>query len=193
MFIFATKKFPSKSLYFYTTKLLSLSMESSLNLPKARIMATNASLIKRGVAFLIDLSVINLIIAFPFKKYLINAIPENLSIMEMHTHFLTNDKLIFSLYIITMIIAVLSITYFTVLEYSIQQTLGKKLLNLKVIALNKNPKIWQYWVRSLFLVPLFPFILLWFIDPLYLFFNKQGQRFTEQLSKTKVIQEVIIN
>ena len=92
-----------------------------------------------------------------------------------------------------MIIAVLSITYFTVLEYSIQQTLGKKLLNLKVIALNKNPKIWQYWVRSLFLVPLFPFILLWFIDPLYLFFNKQGQRFTEQLSKTKVIQEVIIN
>ena len=189
MFIFLS----FKSLYFYTTKLLSTSMKSSLNLPKARIMATNASLIKRGVAFLIDLSVINLIIAYPFKKYLTNSIPENLSFIEMHNYFLTNDKLVFSLYIITMIIAVLAITYFTVLEYSIQQTLGKKLLNLKVIALNKEPKIWQYWVRSLFLVPLFPFILLWIIDPIYLFFNKQGQRFTEQLSKTKVIQEVIIN
>ena len=90
---------------------------------------------------------------------------------------------------ISIAISVLSIAYFTILESNIGQSIGKKFLHLKVTSLEKNPKIWQYIIRSLFLIPLFPFILLWLIDPIYIFFNTDGQRLTESVSKTKVIEE----
>lgn len=164
-------------------------MHKSLRLPKPRKMAGNASLIKRGIAFIIDLLILNLLIIYPFKKYLSNLIPEFISFEESYNYILNNPEISYSIYSISIAIAILTIAYFSILELKLGQTIGKKILKLKVISTTKEQKVWQYIIRSLFLIPLFPFMLLWLLDPIYLFFNKQSQRFTESLSKTKVIQE----
>ena len=162
----------------------------SLKLPKARKITRNASLIKRGVAFILDLTIINLIIAYPLKGYMKEIIPPLSSLTETYEYFLTNQELSYGLLSISLVISVLSIAYFTILESNIGQSIGKKLLHLKVISLDKKPKTWKYILRSLLLIPTFPFMLLWFIDPIYIFFNTDGQRLTESISKTKVIEEI---
>ena len=159
----------------------------SLNLPRAHRITRNASLIKRGVAFILDLTIINLIIAYPLKSYMNQIIPNLTSFTATYNYFLANQELSYNLVSISIAISVLSIAYFTILELNIGQSMGKKLLHLKVISLKKDSKMWQYIVRSLFLIPLFPFMVLWMVDPIYLFFNTDGQRLTESMSKTKVI------
>tara|TARA_Y100000310_G_C20557282_1_gene751210 strand:- start:460 stop:993 length:534 start_codon:yes stop_codon:yes gene_type:complete len=160
-----------------------------LNLPMARKIKKNASLIKRGVAFVIDIAIINLIISYPLKSYINQLIPTFTSFTETYNYFLANQELSYSLMSISIAISVLSIAYFTILESNLGQSIGKKFLHLKVISLEKNPKIWQHIIRNIFLIPLFPFLLLWIIDPIYIFFNTDGQRLTESISKTKVIEE----
>ena len=161
----------------------------SLNLPRPNRIKRNASLIKRGVAFVVDIAIINLIIAYPLKSYMNQLLPNFTSFTDTYNYFMANQDLSYSLLSISIAISVLSIAYFTILELNMGQSIGKKFLHLKVISLEKNPKMWQYILRSLFLIPLFPFILLWLIDPIYIFFNTDGQRLTESISKTKVIEE----
>ena len=162
----------------------------SLKLPGARKITRNASLIKRGVAFMLDLTIINLIIAYPLKGYLNELLPTFASFNETYNYFLANQGLSYGLLSISFAISILSIAYFTILEKNIGQSIGKKLLHLKVVSLDKKPKTWKYIIRSLLLIPVFPFILLWIIDPIYLFFNTEGQRLMESISKTKVIEEI---
>jgi uncharacterized RDD family membrane protein YckC len=77
-------------------------------------------------------------------------------------------------------------------EFKIRQTPGKMLLNLYVIADGKKegPGFIQTLIRNLIFIPIFPFSLLWIIDPLYMIFT--GRRLTELLSKTRVIEEIKI-
>ena len=138
---------------------------------------------------MIDLTIINLIIAYPLKGYMNKLFPTFSSFTESY-NFLANQELSYGLLSISIAISILSIAYFTILESNIGESIGKKLLHLKVIQLDKKPKTWKYIMRSLLLIPIFPFMLLWFIDPIYLFFNTDGQRLTESISKTKVIEEV---
>ena len=139
---------------------------------------------------MLDLTIINLIIAYPLKDYMNSLIPTLSSLTETYEYFLSNQELSYGLLSISIAISILSIAYFTILESNIGQSIGKKLLHLKVISLDKKPKTWKYIIRSLFLIPVFPFILLWFVDPIYIFFNTDGQRLTESVSKTKVIEEI---
>ena len=101
-------------------------------------------------------------------------IPNLTSFTATYNYFLANQELSYNLVSISIAISVLSIAYFTILESNIGQSIGKKLLHLKVISLEKYPKKWQYIVRSLFLIPLFPFMILWLIDPIYIFFNTEA-------------------
>lgn len=139
---------------------------------------------------MLDLTIINLIIAYPLKGYINNLLPNVSSFTETYEYLLTNQGLSYNLLSISFAISIISIAYFTILESNIGQSIGKKLLNLRVISLDKKPKTWKYMIRSLLLIPVFPFILLWFIDPIYIFFNIEGQRLTESISKTKVIEEI---
>ena len=139
---------------------------------------------------MLDLTIINLIIAYPLKDYMNSLIPTLSSLTETYEYFLSNQELSYGLLSISIAISILSIAYFTILESNIGQSIGKKLLHLKVISLDKKPKTWKYIIRSLLLIPVFPFILLWFVDPIYIFFNTDGQRLTESVSKTKVIEEI---
>ena len=139
---------------------------------------------------MLDLTIINLIIAYPLKGYVNKILPTFSSLTKTYEYFLSNQELSYGLLSVSIVISVLSIAYFTILESNIGQSIGKKLLHLRVISLDKKPKTWKYIIRSLLLIPVFPFILLWFIDPIYIFFNTDGQRLTESISKTKVIEEI---
>ena len=76
-----------------------------------------------------------------------------------------------------------------IMEKKLNQSVGKMLFNLYVEGKTKDLKYWHLFVRSMFLIPLFPFILLWFIDPIVMLFTKENQRLSEILSRTKVVEK----
>jgi uncharacterized RDD family membrane protein YckC len=78
--------------------------------------------------------------------------------------------------------------YFVILENKLRQSIGKMIFNLYVEGQDKDIKYWQLFARSMFLIPIFPFVLLWIIDPIVMLFTKENQRLSEILSKTKVVE-----
>lgn len=160
-----------------------------LNLPNEKTVKGPASVWKRLIAFIIDILIINLIILFPFRKLFKNIIPKNASFSDTYKFFSDGSGFSSSLTFLTVTIAFLSILYFYILEKKLHQSAGKILFNIHVSSNNKEFKRWQLLVRSMFLIPVFPFILLWIIDPIFLFFTKNNQRLSEIISKTSTIEE----
>lgn len=159
-----------------------------LKLPKQKTFTGPAFVWKRVLAFLIDLLIINFIILFPFRKLFQKIIPTTVSFKE--TFNLVNTSELNTLIItISIFAAILMILYFTILEGKLGQSIGKILTNIYVVSELKELKLWQLLVRNLFLIPFFPFILLWIADPLFMFFTKDKKRLSEILSKTKVIEK----
>lgn len=157
------------------------------NIRKEKEFLAQASVLKRLFAFLIDLLIINIIVLFPFKRIFRGIVPNPESFSNT-LDFLSNNSST-PLTVIVLAVAFLSILYFMIFEKKLQQSPGKMLFNLYVKSQTKDLKYWQLFVRSVFLIPLFPFILLWIIDPIVMFFNKDGQRLSEILSKTKVVEK----
>ncbi|MBI2129311.1 RDD family protein [Candidatus Woesearchaeota archaeon] len=156
-----------------------------LKLPKKKLIAVNASLLRRIIAFLIDLLIINFIILRPFRNVLLKLMPGG-SFNEAYSYLLSNQNANTALFFITAAISLLALLYFVILQYKLGQTVGMMLLSLHIEP--KEIKLWQALVRNLFIIPVFPFFLLWMLDPIYLLFNKEGKRFTERLSNTKIVQ-----
>ena len=98
------------------------------------------------------------------------------------------------------------------LEKKMGQTIGKMLMKIYVVDArekvagenartlafmasshstsdNNNLKTWQLLARNLVFIPMFPFVLLWVLDPLFMFFTKTNQRLTEILGRTKVVEK----
>ena len=170
-----------------------------LNLPKESTFIGPALLWKRIAAFFIDMAIINLVVLFPFRSLFQNIIPKDYSFSETfkllssstnYTSFLTSASFIMS---------ILIILYFLMLERKMSQTIGKMLMKVYVVDAsenassrstsdNKELKAWQLITRNLVFIPIFPFVLLWILDPLFMFFTKTNQRLTEVLSRTKVVE-----
>ena len=169
------------------TKLNSCNYMKGLNLGKTFL--GQASVLKRIIAFFIDILIINFIILFPFKKIFYNVIPDTESFSETMNFLSSNTEYNTFVTIIMLLVAVLAFLYFVILEKKLGQTPGKMLFNLYVKSQTKNLNYWQLFVRSMFLIPVFPFVLLWIIDPIVMLFTKENQRLSEILSKTKVVEK----
>ncbi len=163
-----------------------------LKLPKERTFTGPALVWKRLLAFVADLLIINLIIFFPFKKILQRSVPEFGSYSEAYSFLSSNQSYTTTLTIVSLLMSLLAILYFVLLEQKIGQTPGKMLFNISVVGDMKKVSFWQFLVRSMFIIPIFPFVLLWIIDPLFLFFTKTNQRLSEVLSKTKTVAKYVI-
>jgi len=163
-----------------------------LNLPKQRLIDGPASIWKRLAAFIADLLIINIVIGFSFQDLLTRLIPKDLSIAEMSNYLATHPEVSKHLTTISVFIGVMALIYFSVMELKLGQTIGKMFFNINVVSEAKELKYWQCIVRSLFLIPIMPFMLLWVVDPLYVMFNKEGRRLTEILSKSKVVEKYAI-
>lgn len=160
--------------------------KKGLNLPKEKIITAPANLIKRLLAFFIDLILISFIIS-PLENLIRSIIPKTTTYKETLLA-LTNTQYSSVLMAVSISIILIAILYFSILEFKINQTVGKMIANLYVVSESKSLRYWQCLVRNLFLLPFLPFVLLWIIDPLYAIFTKENKRFSDVLAKTKVIE-----
>jgi len=163
-----------------------------LKLPKERSFTGPALVWKRLLAFVADLLIINLAIFFPFKRILQDSMPEFDSYSEAYNFLASNQSYTTTLTIVSLVMSLFAVLYFVWMEYKLGQTPGKMLFNISVISDVKKFSLWQLIVRSLFIIPVFPFVLLWIIDPLFVFFTKTNQRLSEILSKTRTVQSYIV-
>ena len=167
----------------------------NLNLPKKGSFVGNASLLKRALAFLIDLIVLNIVIVGPFKKVFLSIIPESGNFSELYNHFVNHPEITGKLTTLMIFITILIMLYFIILEWKLGQTLGKALLGIYVVRVGddkkekiKKPSFFNAILRNLFLIPFMPFALLWIIEPISILLTKTNQRLLELLSKTQVIE-----
>ena len=160
-----------------------------LNLPKERTFIGPALIWKRIAAFFIDMLILNLIVLFPFRTLFKAVIPKEYSFSEAYK--LLSSSANYTSYIssIAFIMSLLIILYFLMMEKKMSQTIGKMLMRIYVVSDNNNLKAWQLLTRNLAFIPIFPFVLLWIIDPLFMFFTKTNQRLTEILSRTRVVEK----
>jgi uncharacterized RDD family membrane protein YckC len=141
---------------------------------------------KRIFAFLIDILLINIVIITPFQSVIFSLIPEQKSLFSYFSYTM-NFQTLFAFEIITNYILLFSFFYFVLMEYSIGQTIGKIMLGIKVVSEKNKLGFFQSMGRNFFLFPLFP-SLIFLIDIIYMFFRGKGYiRFTEMITKTKII------
>ena len=158
-----------------------------LNLPKEKTFTGPALLWKRIAAFLIDISMLNLLVLFPFRRLFEDILPKNYSFSEAYK-LLSSTNYSSFLTSASFIMSILIILYFLMLERKMSQTIGKMLMKVYVVSDNKELKAWQLIARNLVFIPIFPFVLLWVLDPLFMFFTKTNQRLSEILGKTRVVE-----
>lgn len=139
-------------------------------------LSMNVSIWRRLLAFIFDILVINLVIAWPFQSALKNYTFKNITI---HSIFPAEA------YFIVFMIFILALLYFTFLEYYVGQTPGQMLMNIKSISNDGNMSFWKAFVRNIFILPFFPFYILWVLEPIYLVFYKQ--RFLEKITNTDTV------
>ncbi len=163
-----------------------------LNIPKERTFVGPALIWKRIAAFLIDMAIINLIILFPFRKLFEDITPKGYSFSETYSLLSSSTNYTGFVTSLSFVASILVILYFFMLEIKMGQSIGKMLMKIHVASDNNPVKTWQLLVRNLEFIPVFPFILLWLLDPLSMFFTKTNQRLTEILSKTKTVEEFSI-
>ena len=148
-----------------------------------------ASILRRVLAFITDIIIINFVIITPFKFLINNSIPTGISIMEFQSYLQSNSQLLNQLNFIFVIIGLIAVFYFSYFEYKIQQTPGKILFKIHVVSEKKNPSFLQYLISNITFIPSFPFYILWIIDPIYMFISPKNQRLMERLSKILTIQQ----
>ena len=158
-----------------------------LNLPEEKVFVGPALLWKRFAAFLIDLTILFLVVFIPFRSFISSRIPENYSFSEAYNMIEAGQDMnyLIPIYIAMLLLAFL---YFFMLENKMSQTIGKKLMNIYIVSDDAEFKKWQALVRNLLFIPVFPFDLLLLIDPISMLFTKTNRRLSEILSRTRVVE-----
>lgn len=160
-----------------------------IDLPGMKVVESGAQLWKRILAFLIDLIVLDFIVIGPFKKYF--SIPSG-GYSAASDFISSNSEVARTLTLAMAIVAVLALFYFSFLESRVGQTLGKYLFRIYVRSGDRPPSFWRCLVSNMTLIPFFPFMILWIIDPIHMFFSKGNQRLMEKFTKITVVQKYTI-
>ncbi len=148
-----------------------------------KTVEVQASLLKRGIAFVIDLLILNIFILWPFNKFAPKA-----SIADLRS-LVQSAGLIKEMYIMAFFTSIVVIAYFSYFEYRFGQTPGKMLFKLKLKESKSKPlSLIHYILSNIFLVQVFPFIILWFTELGYLLFSKTNQRWLEKIFKLELVE-----
>ena len=135
---------------------------------------------KRAFAYVIDLIAISIVLS-PLKNFELKQ--ESLSSLYQ---FLINNPGIAGNFILTTLIAIIvTLLYFSLLEFKLKQTLGKLIMRIEVKSLTKDLAFPQSLLRNITKIS----TLLLLIDYLYALFNHTNQRFFEKISYTEVIEK----
>ena len=163
-----------------------------VDIPGMKLVEAPAQFWKRGIAFLIDLLVIDLVIISPFKKYLESFIPTG-GYSTAIDFFTKNVEAAQTLTLITIMITIFVLLYFSILDSKIGQTLGKYLFGIYVKSEDNKPlSFWRCLLNNLHFIPFFPFIILWVVDPIHMFFSPKKQRLMQKFAKIVVVQKYMV-
>jgi uncharacterized RDD family membrane protein YckC len=170
---------------------------TDLHLPEKRLFLGPAMLWKRIVAFMLDLFMIDFFILSPFSAVAEKIFTGTTDVLAAYRMIQDNSSQLQALTMMFSVIITLALAYFVLMQYAVGQTPGCMLLNLHVVSevdgkVFARPTFWQCFVRNIFIIPAIPFVLLWIIDPFYLFFAKKNQRLSEWLSNTRVIEQYVM-
>ncbi len=139
---------------------------------------------KRAAAFLIDIVIVYFIFFLAVGDQLSDTIPKAASFAQSYAVLVESDNLISSL---SVIYSLLLFIYFLLLERRFGQSIGKMVMKLKVVG--EDPiTFWRHIGRVMFLIPFFPFILLWLIEPIVMLFTENNRRLGEIVSRTQVVE-----
>ncbi len=155
--------------------------------PDKSNVSVPAGALKRAFAFVLDILLIDLVIFYPFRTLFSRLVPElTFSSLER----LVSSPAMQGIILWTGVsMGVTAVLYFSLLEYYTGQTVGKMIMRIRVKSEGKKLMLWQCLVRSVLLIPVFPFIVMWAADVIYLFFNSKRQRILEIMSRTATTVE----
>lgn len=156
--------------------------------PDFHIVRIEATFARRVLAFSIDILILLFIVLTPLFKVFEQMVPQDYTLAREYMMAPEHAPLIASLFLV---MGLFAMTYFALLEWQLQSTVGKLFLGLRIESEIGRPSLWQCMVRSFFALPVFPFVLLWVIDPLMMLFWKSRQRLSEILSRTKTIHYAV--
>jgi uncharacterized RDD family membrane protein YckC len=163
---------------------------------KAKEYLANAGLVRRLLAFIADILILDFFVLDPFRSLFRSSLPSG-NFTEIYNFIMNNQAFMGQVYVSSVFMALVTIVYFAVMEWKFGQSLGKMIFRIYVVAeaggRGRKPAegitFWQSLLRNLYLVPLFPFYLLIVIDPVYMFFNTKNQRLSEVLSRSIVVEK----
>ncbi|MFC1741461.1 RDD family protein [Nanoarchaeota archaeon] len=170
---------------------------ANLNLPEKRVFIGPANLWKRILAFVVDILILEFLVIGIFKGVIEKILGSTGDVWSTYRMLEENSSQLRALSMLFMLIVTLALVYFVLLQYAVGQTVGCLLLNLHVVQQLGDkeftrPGFWQCVLRNMFIIPTIPFVILWIADPVYFFFAKRGQRLTEWLSRTRVVEQFVI-
>ena len=143
-------------------------------MPKTILVATW----KRLVAFAFDVMIIEFLLLYPFTDIAEKAFS------SMDASFVAFQGNVLPL---ILAIAAIYVLYFALFEYYLGQTIGKMLMKIVSVTIdNKRMSFIQAIGRNLFLIPVFPFIILWPLDIIFIIWKRIS--LSEILTKTKTVE-----
>ncbi|MDP4012042.1 MAG: RDD family protein [Candidatus Nanoarchaeia archaeon] len=138
-----------------------------------------ATFFRRVMAYVLDVIIIALVIGLPLGYAY-----DNVDNGDFKSE-LINPKLNFKDVIMSTIFGILTVLYWAVFEFKIQQSPGKSFLGMYVVSTNKEKlTFWRAVTRNIVKVSTIFLIL----DCLYMFFRRTNQRYTEKIANTQVLR-----
>jgi uncharacterized RDD family membrane protein YckC len=145
--------------------------------PRMTKVVQDAGFLRRLCSFVADILVLDLIITAPFTPLFSSLISRAGNNGFHMTYTRTEITAIVFLFLVVYL-------YFVLFEYLLGQTFGMMLANTRLAG---NDGLGAILVRNSFILPVFPFILLWILEPLMVLFRKRS--ILEQVTKTRTIYQ----
>ena len=146
--------------------------------PRSAKVKQDAGFWRRALAFIIDVLILDMIISVPFTPMFASM----LSRME-HTQWTqiayTNQE-IAAIVLLFLIVY----CYFVLFEYLLGQTIGMMFVDIRI---DCTVRLSQALLRNCFILPVFPFIVFWLIEPIAILTWRRGV--LERLSQTRTVHQ----
>jgi|SRR3989344_1826845 len=136
---------------------------------------------KRLTAFIVDVLIVNIFIVSPLNDSIEDSLLDINNLSE-----LININVSLKLVWISVLIGVLTVLYWSILEYKLSQTIGAMLFDIRVKSVdNKKISFGRIVLRNLSKIS----TLLLIVDDIHILFSDKKQRYLEKISQTATMEE----
>jgi len=152
--------------------------EYNLALPEEKKIELPARISKRIFGFIIDFFLLQFAVLFPLQKLL----PETTSLTQAMIQIGSLPDALLTVFAAT--IGLVLLLYFSLFECYLGYTPGMRLVGIQTTRMTFSQAV----LRNIFVIPVFPFPIMWVIELYFLFRTKQ--RFMENFTKTGTFEAI---